>query len=287
MGLRWLWVVILGGCIVQPQPDPPLSAGDDDVGDRDGGAADGDVDSDSDADSDTDTQSDIDAECAPEAGEIVTLTTEDGLALAADFYGAGPDAPAAVLFHMHPPSGFNRTDWPADFIASFVSTGISVLNVDRRGAGDSEGDPDDAVGPNGLLDAKAAYDFLSAQSCAVDTTRLAWIGASNGTAVVFDFTLAAADDAAIDDAAALVFLTGGAYTESQNLFADHRDVLDRAPILFTYQGSESDWSAQFETDAPAGWVFAEALGGHGTDMLTLDPTIGSTIVAFSAGPLGL
>lgn len=282
MVIRFAWALLLGGCIVQPQPEPPLS-GDDDV-DRDAGA-DGDSDSDADADLDTDSDTDGAAECAPAAGAVVELATDDGLALAADLYGAGVGAPAAVLIHMHPPGGFTRADWPADFIASLVAAGLNVLVVDRRGAGDSEGDPDDAPGPDGWLDAKAAYDFLAAETCSVDTTRIVWIGASNGTTTALDFTIAAAADDALDDAAALVFMTGGPYTENQNLVSDHRDVLDAIPILFLYQASEGDWSLQFESGAGAGWEFVEVAGGHGTDMFGLDVTVGPTIVDFAVQSL--
>jgi len=34
------------------------------------------------------------------------------------------EAPAAVLVHMHPPGGFDRTNWPADFIGSLVDSGV-------------------------------------------------------------------------------------------------------------------------------------------------------------------
>jgi len=272
-------LVFLAGCIVQPQPDPPLEGADDDEVPDDAGA--GDSDADTDADSDTDGDTDYGAECSPGADTVVDLETDDGLALAADFHAAGTGgAPAAVLLHMHPPSGFNRTNWPPELIDALVDAGVSVLNVDRRGAGDSEGDPADAPGPDGWLDAEAAYDHLASNGCDVDATRIAWIGASNGTTTALDFTIAAAEDDAVLDSAALVFLTGGDYTENQNTVEGARTVLEPLPILFAYQASESAWSEQFMDGAPGGWEFLEISGGHGTEIFGIDDSLAPAIVDF-------
>jgi pimeloyl-ACP methyl ester carboxylesterase len=264
-------------CVGQPQPEPPLS-GDDDGRGLDAGAGDGDADSDADADSDSD--GDLDGECAPADATVVTLQTDDGLSLAADFHPAGVAGAAAVLLHMAPTSGFDRTDWPIEFIDALARSGVSVLAVDRRGAGESEGDAADAAGPAGWLDAKAAYDFLGASACGIDTTRIAWIGASNGTTTALDFAIAASGDAALDDVAALVFLTGGLYTENQNAISDNVYYLGGVPILFVYQPSESDWSLQFQGGAPESWEFLEVTGGHGTEIFGIDPTVGPSILAF-------
>lgn len=213
-----------------------------------------------------DAGADMAVGCAP-AG-VVEFTTDDGIRLVADFAPAGPRA--AILLHMIPP-GNTRANYPAEFIAALNARGVSVLNVDRRGAGDSDGVAREAYeGPNGWLDAKAARDFLAASGCDVDLTRVTLVGASNGTTTALDYAIEAADDAA---PAALVFLTGGGYTENQHRVAEHRPTLDALPLLFVFSTAERQWSAGFAglTAAPD-WRFEEfADGAHGTRMFGAVP----------------
>ncbi len=271
----------LGGCTVQPQPEPPLSGGDSDAD------ADSDSDVDADTDADTDTGTGIGEDCGAPEAEPAALETDDGLTLAADFHTvAAANAPAAILFHMHPPSGFTRQDWHPDFIEALLAEGMHVLNVDRRGAGGSEGDPADAPGPDGWLDAKAAVDFVISHACAVDPTRIALVGASNGTTTALDFAIQAGASDDLADPAALVFFTGGDYTEGQNAIDDHRGLLDTIPIQFIYQPAESAWSLGFQDGAPDVWEFVEVEGGHGTEIFGIDPTVVPTVVDFLAGHLG-
>lgn len=198
---------------------------------------------------------------------MVRFTTTDGVSLAADLYPGGPRA--AVLLHMIPPRN-NRTNYPPAFIDALSAHGFTVLNVDRRGAGDSEGVAREAYqGPNGRLDAVAARDFLLGAGCGVDGARLAFIGASNGTTTALDYTIGAPAEAL---PAALVFLTGGPYTETQQPIADHRARLDALPLRFVFSTAERDWSAGFIDGAPAGWVFDEyPAGAHGTRMFQAAP----------------
>src|SRR5262245_51857736 len=107
--------------------------------------------------------------CAPGETANVMLVTEDGLTLQGDFYATGAvGGPGAVLLHMIPPQ-WNRTSYPRAFIDELVASGISVLNLDRRGAGGSAGVAVDAyLGPNGKLDVEAAVGYLAAHACAID-----------------------------------------------------------------------------------------------------------------------
>ncbi|HJL14463.1 MAG TPA: hypothetical protein RMH99_02335 [Sandaracinaceae bacterium LLY-WYZ-13_1] len=224
------------------------------------------------------------AACEAVDGEVVSFGTEDGLTLEADRYvpeGAAPGGAGAVLFHMIPP--FNdRTNYPLTFIDALTDRGIVVLNVDRRGAGGSEGEPMDAyVGPDGKLDVAAAVGFLLATDCAPDPARLGLVGASNGTTSVLDYTVFAAGDADAPSPAAIVFLTGGGYTENQNRVADHRDVLDPMPIQFVYSTAEAGWSVGFEPGAPEIWRFDEyADGDHGTTMFSAAPASVGDVAGF-------
>jgi alpha-beta hydrolase superfamily lysophospholipase len=204
--------------------------------------------------------------------EVVSLTTDDGLALAADFYGSGvPGGAAVVLLHMIPPN--DRSNYERPFIDRLVDRDLAVLNVDRRGAGDSEGDGMDAyLGDSGWLDAKAAFLFLGSHACAFDATRIAIVGASNGSTTALDFAIRSADDAAVGEPAALVFLTAGTYTENQHAIADYRPLLDPLPILFVYSTAERDFSVAFEPTAPSTWQFLEyEMGAHGTQMFAAVP----------------
>ena len=227
------------------------------------------------------------AVCTAGGPQPVTFTTDDGVTLAADLYTTGKTGGAAViLLHMVPPQN-DRTNYPPEFITALVGRGLTVLNVDRRGAGDSGGVALDAYkGPKGKLDAKAAQAFLLAHPCAPGPTRIAFVGASNGTTTALDFTVFAAGDATVPVPAALVFLTGGTYTENQNAMSANRAVLDRLPILFVFSTAERAWSAPFETNAPAAWQFKEYNpGGHGTRMFQAQPRSIDDVAGFLAGAL--
>lgn len=229
------------------------------------------------------------ASCATADGDVVTFTTGDGVELAADLYTTGERGQAGVvLLHMIPP-GNTRSNYPPEFITALTSRGLSVLNVDRRGAGASQGTARDAYeGPNGKLDAVAAGAFLTGHECAIDGTRIAYVGASNGTTTALDVTVHSETEPSVSTPAALVFLTGGNYTENQNAIGDHRTLLDAVPIQFVYSTAEAAWSSRFDTaDAPAAWEFEEySNGAHGTAMFGAVPESIDTVAEFLAARLG-
>jgi X-Pro dipeptidyl-peptidase (S15 family) len=214
------------------------------------------------------------AACAAVGPEVVTMDTDDGVTLEGDLYTTGSaNGPAAVLLHMNPAGGNDRSNFPSDFIDAVVAQGISVLNIDRRGAGNSGGVATEAfTGPNGKLDAKAAYDYLLAHACAIDPARVAYVGASNGSTTALDLTVYAETEPTVELPGALVFLTGGGYTESQNLVDANRLLLETLPIQFVYSTAEAGWSAPFENGAPPSWSFDEySNGAHGTAMFNAEP----------------
>lgn len=144
-----------------------------------------------------------------------------------------------------------------------------MINLDRRGAGGSDGDAREAyTGPNGRLDVKAAWDHLLASGCGVQAAQTALVGASNGTTSVLDFTA----DPLLPTPGAVVFLTGGGYTENQTGIDDNRGALETLPIDFVFATDERAWSAGFMQGAPEAWRFDEyAPGGHGTRMFDVQP----------------
>jgi hypothetical protein len=108
----------------------------------------------------------------PELGapvEDVSFTTEDGLDLQG-WYVPSRNRAAVIAF-----PGRKGTQPPARML---VRHGYGVLLFDRRGEGDSEGDPN-AVGWNGDRDIKAAIAFLRERPD-VDPERIGGMGRSVG-----------------------------------------------------------------------------------------------------------
>lgn len=219
---------------------------------------------------------------------VVPLTTEDGVALEADLYSNGePEGPGVVLLHMVPPSN-DRTNYPQAFIDALVAKGITVLNVDRRGAGASKGNPKEAFeGPKGKLDVEAAITFLSKGPCRVDASRIALVGASNGTTSAVDYAVTAHVDPNWPRPASVVMLTGGTYTENQHAIAGHSAALSM-PVLFVYSVEEREWSEAQKEFAQPSWAFSIYKdGAHGTKMFAAVPTVQEDVVNFLAKSLGV
>jgi len=181
----------------------------------------------------------------------LTLTTDDGVDLIADLYSPGQAGGAAViLLHMIPPM-FDKSGYPAAFIDPLVGRGLIVLNVNRRGATGSGGVAEEAyTGPNGKLDAKAAYDYLTTQGCDTPPAQIAVVGASNGTTTATDFSVYADAESTVEQPAAMVFMSGGTYTENQNAIAANLDALDNHPIYFAYPQNEATWNEEIAAGAP-------------------------------------
>jgi len=211
-------------------------------------------------------------QCPAGEASVVTFMTDDGVTLEADLHTTGsPDSPAVVLLHMIPPT-HDRTNYPLEFRELLVDAGFTVLNVDRRGAGGSEGVAADAYeGLSGKLDAAASIAALAALPCPVDATRTAIVGASNGTTTAVDYTVDVASSDLAPLPMGLVFLTGGAYTENQHTLSDQLATLGPLPILFVYAHDEVAWSAQYE-GASDSWTHSEfAVSGHGTFLFGAAP----------------
>jgi hypothetical protein len=224
--------------------------------------------------------------------QTVTFTTDDGVALEADLYRAGPKSPVALLLHMIPPH-HDRKDYPTRFIDALILQGITVLNLDRRGAGGSKGAAREAYrGSKGWLDAKAAHDFLRRYACPVDVGRLACVGASNGTTTCVDFAVHAGRHEDVAPPRAVVLLTGGGYTEAQHRFAEHRAQLEQLSLLFVYGTAEARWSLRHKKGAPRTWRFQEHKGlsraaGHGTRVFKSRPKSVDAVAGFIAEALGV
>jgi len=200
---------------------------------------------------------------------LVRLSTSDGVELSADFdVPSAPPRGAVVLLHMIPPSN-DRSNYPLAFREALLENDLIVLNVDRRGAGESTGVALEAYeGSKGVLDAEAAAAYLIDSGC-VDANAIAFVGASNGTTTVFDYVVKSAVAPK-----AIVFLSAGSYTENQNSMAQHRSKLSM-PTLIMWDAAESgvdQWAQAQRGDAPDSWTFDErSPGGHGTNMFQSAP----------------
>lgn len=211
------------------------------------------------------------------------MTTDDGLTLEADIHVARKEGPAVALFHMIPPSN-DRSNYPPEFIEALTAEGFNVLNVDRRGAGRSEGVAREAYrGPKGALDVAAAVDFLRRHACRFDLTRLTLVGASNGTTSILDYAAAPGER---PKPTALVFLTGGRYTEAQHKLQKTRDLLPRT--LFVWgrgEGPARTWAEGHRAGAPAHWSFQEyPSGAHGTRLFRKSPKSIPSIASWIGSP---
>ncbi|MCA8978877.1 MAG: alpha/beta hydrolase [Planctomycetes bacterium] len=107
-------------------------------------------------------------------GWDVTLTTDDGLELAAWWFPAPNARGAVILCHGN---GGNRS-YALPLAQRFLKRGFCVLNYDYRGYGGNPGTPSE----NGLrADARAAFDYVEKR--AFDPSRVLVHGHSLGCAV--------------------------------------------------------------------------------------------------------
>ena len=223
--------------------------------------------------------------CTAGGPVMVTLTTDDGVKLIADHYSTGTTgAPGVLLLHMIPP-GNSKANYTSAFIDPLVAKGFDVLNINRRGATGSDGDAMDAYqGDKGKLDAKAGYDYLVAHVCRIDAMRIAVVGASNGTTTATDFSVFAASAADTEQPKALVFLSGGIYTENQHALGANLTVLGAHPVYFAYPPGESAWNEGIQSIAPANWQFVEySPGAHGTGLVGSNPEVAGDVAGFLEG----
>ncbi len=232
------------------------------------------------ADADTDTDADTDADndgSLPEV-EVVQLVTSDSVTLVGDYYGLGAAGGAGIcLLHMIPPSN-DRTGWPVSFIEGLRDAGWGVLAIDRRGAGDSGGVATAAYGPNGKYDTEACVGELASRG----HDPVAVIGASNGTTAMIDYAVWAQDEPGAIPVAAMGFMTGGTYTESQTAMTEVPGV----PAVFTYSVVERDWSVAQQGLHDDVWSFLEYPNGdHGTRMFQARPEVADDLVDFFADVL--
>ena len=121
---------------------------------------------------------------------VVRFQSADGLILRGDFLAAAnPERGAIITVHMNA-QGWDRSSWPMRSLLAFQGLDASVLSFDRRGAGTSEGKPENAAkSPSGRLDLEAAVQFLLRKDnpCPIDPNKILVIGVGDGTATTLDY----------------------------------------------------------------------------------------------------
>lgn len=110
----------------------------------------------------------------PAGFERVSLTTSDGLALAAAYRPAGPGKPTLVFFHGNGDSW----DGAAQATSAFADASVGVLLPEYRGYGGNPGSPSE---PGLYADGRAAIAWL--QSRKVGREQLVIVGNSIGSGV--------------------------------------------------------------------------------------------------------
>jgi pimeloyl-ACP methyl ester carboxylesterase len=208
------------------------------------------------------------------AGERVELTTRDDVSIVADVWLTGEvSAPGVVLLHMTPRGPWTRADWPDAFVESLHAQGVSVIRIDRRGAGESGGDATDAFeGETGRYDVEAAVKYLASNGLG----KLAVVGASNGSTSLVDYAVWAEGES-LPVVAAMAFMSPGSYTENQTAFAD----VPQVPALFQYPSNEAAWPETQQATAPESWTFTEYAGtAHGTQLFADNDATAVELQAF-------
>lgn len=218
------------------------------------------------------------AEVPPADGDavsiVVSLETADGLTLEADAYPGPEGGPGVVLLHMNPVSN-DRTNWPPSFAESLVADGWTVLVPDRRGAGGSEGDPEDAVGPDGVYDVRAAVDWLVGEGA----PEIALVAASNGSTSALGYAVTAAE-AGYPAPIAQAWLSPGDYTETNHTMSE----LSQDRLFLGYPEEEAGWPEAQRALDPGTWTFrVYADGEHGTLLFASNPEVAEDLRAFLGG----
>jgi pimeloyl-ACP methyl ester carboxylesterase len=209
----------------------------------------------------------------PPEGGVIQLEARDGVMLEADYYPSDhAGAPSIVLLHMYAVY-YDRSDWPLDFIELLGNHGWTVIVPDRRGAGNSEGDPEESWdGEKGKWDVEACT--LKLQEDGYGPPAI--IGASNGTTSMIDYAIWAPEEG-LPEPVALGFMTGGTYTIANSFMSD----LPVLPAIFTYSTAEASWSEGKMDDNPGDWEFFEYPNGdHGTLMFEAAPEVAQDIEGF-------
>ena len=178
----------------------------------------------------------------PEGASAVAINTEDGVTLDARLFAADPRR-LVVLLHAYPG---DQRDW-FEFARELHQRGISVLTLDFRGYGGSEGDQD---GARADRDARAAVRFARERGYELVVV----VGASMGGSAA----IVAAASEPVDGLVAL-----SAPERFRGMDAGHAVIEGRYPLLIV--AARGDTSAEH-----AAAVFEERRRDDGRHVLLVE-----------------
>jgi dienelactone hydrolase len=194
--------------------------------------------------------------------ENVSFTTDDGLELNG-WYVPSENGAAVIAF-----PGRKGTQRPARFL---IRHGYGVLLFDRRGEGDSEGDPN-ALGWNGDRDVKAAIAFLRERPD-VDPDRIGGIGLSVGGELLLE-TAAETDDlkAVVSDGAGIRSLREASVASAADMWlaVPVWAGMTAGTAVFSNHGPPPNLDDVVDRIAPRPVFFIYASHGQGGEELTKD-----------------
>lgn len=230
------------------------------------------------------------------AWEAVTLTTEDNVALDA-WWVPAPNPRASLLF-FHGNAG--NISHRLESIAQFQRLGLSVLIVDYRGYGRSEGSPSEA---GTELDARAAWQWLRDEGSEND--EIVVFGRSLGAAVAAELAASLEEHHAAPAAVILESPFRSVPELAQQLYpflparwlaridypVENYVTQISAPLLVIHSRDDeiipfTQGEAVYQA-AQAPKQLLEIQGGHNTGFLDSEPTYSESIDAFLREAVGL
>lgn len=203
----------------------------------------------------------------------VKLLTEDSKNLVGTFYKSEDSRGSIILLHM---LDHDKSSW-IDFAKLLQKNKYSVLAVDMRGHGESDGDWNDFGSDefnDMVFDVKAAKLYLVKEG--VDVTKLSIIGASIGSNIALKYSVAD------NDVKTIVLLSPGIDYRGVMSGQDMLDYENR-PLLIV-ASSEDEYSAKSSekllkiSKSTTKELKMYSGVGHGTDMFDAEPGLMQLIV---------
>jgi dienelactone hydrolase len=223
------------------------------------------------------------AQQAP-APRVVDLAATDGTKLKATFFSAGKPGPGVLLLHQ---CNLQRKGWD-DLAAQLATAGISVLTLDYRGYGESEGKaPKDLPPAEGAkvlnekwpADVDVAFNYLVSQP-GVDAHVAGAGGASCGVNLAIHLAMRH------PEVKSLVLLSGNADREARAFL----EMSQKMPLLLAAADDDAgavelmQWLYSLSTN-PGSKFLEYPNGGHGVHIFAAHKDLPASIVDWYAQTL--